>query len=201
MTNASVDMALTHKNKKFSKRLNNYIDRFMGMKLAPDMLLNKLFPDSKEITESFGMLEAVKMVCRIKDIKLSDPSVTCLVVGDGHNPRTGALVSFSSLWQVESIDPQMRVRSLRTTDGTPFQRLKLTKERIADIEREFSHVFILHPHSHAKLTDSLISIRGRRRHLISMPCCVPDNIEEPDFTYQDKYVHSPKNTINVWMDI
>lgn len=198
----NVNLGLTHKNSKFAARDTNYIDRFMGMKLAPDMLINKLFPDSKEITESFGMYEAMKRVCIELGIKLSD-NVKCVVVGDGHRCRTGALIAFCSNFNCISIDPEMNLDPLLTTDKRRFVRVDRARCFIQDGEwdySEYEHTFIIHPHSHAKLSQSLAHIKGKHRHLISMQCCVKDDIAGGT-EYRDKYVHSPHNLIRYWTNI
>lgn len=197
---SSIDDALTIKNSKFAKRHTNYIDWFMKSKMAPDLLINKMFPDCKEITESWAMMMAARRICNENGIKLSDPNVSCIVVGDGTRARTGAVMAFSTNWNVVSVDPEMNLAQLLTSDKKPFKRLQRVKDRIENVSFDLDHVFIIHPHSHAKLSNSLKSINGRR-HLISMQCCVKDDIKDPTFECKDEYVHSPHNLVRCWVDV
>lgn len=188
------------KQKKPSLR---YIDDFMNLKCAPDLLLMKVFPNAKEITESMAMYwNAVKYICDPLNIRRDDSNVFIYVVGDGKHPRTGATFAFRSAWNVISIDPGMDGKWI----SHDIARLKCYRFRIESLS--FDHAdnqtaIIVLPHSHATLYNTLSSITGRNRHLITMPCCVEHDISgvEPDLIFNDPKVFSKKNTFKIWRNI
>lgn len=86
---------------------NEYLERFFRLDVASTLIAAKLFPNIKEVTESIGAFAAIKNhinVGRADDVDV-------FVVGDGHTPRTGALIASLTKWHVKSIDPQMRQKS------------------------------------------------------------------------------------------
>lgn len=66
-----------------------YIDQFIGLKSAGDMLNLGLFPNAKEITESYAMFEATRKLYPL--VKHEEPA-TCIVIGDGVKPRTAGFL-------------------------------------------------------------------------------------------------------------
>lgn len=81
----------------------------------------------KEITESIG---AIKNLLNIKYVKdhVSDPNVECYCLGDGRTPRTAAIISAKTNWNVHSIDPELNIknkyyiiRNTRKSDSLHFK--------------------------------------------------------------------------------
>lgn len=182
------------KNHQFDQHATKYrslyINRFMGMKCASDLLIRNLFPNAKEITESFGAFQALANL----DIEFTD-NVTVFCVGDGRRPRTAATFAFRSPWETHSIDPDLKVLDY------DMKRVTLHKKRIEDCDFECERALIVCVHSHAKLSECLNHIKADRRDLISIPCCTKNDVFDPDVTYNDQNIWSEKNLVEVWRDI
>lgn len=182
-----------HKISK-SKRYNKYyIERFLGMDCAVDLLAHKMYPNAKEITESFGCFEAV--VNNLPYGKNDKVNVVC--VGDGHSPRTASMFAFRSPWNTYSVDPVLRNR----TSWNQIKRLKVIPKRIEEVELKFDDpTVIVHCHAHVKVEDSLKSVVAPKVSVVSMECCVKQFISNrnPDVEYEDDCVWSPANRIRIW---
>ena len=183
--------------KGVGSKMKRYINEFVQLKCAPDLLNWKLFPNAKEITESMGIFHAVK---RTIDVPLSDNTVNLVCVGDGHTPRTAGLFAVMTNWNCYSIDPLMRDKWV--TNGK-IKRLTVIKDRIENTPLEFdSLTIIVLPHSHASLKEVLKNIQAPVRHLVVMACCVPQDIPNvPYIGYWDTQIWSEKNTIKIYLNI
>ena len=166
----------------------------MGMKCSVDMLSMGLFPNAKEITESYSGMEATKL---LPEYNLNNPNITCICVGDGHTPRTSATVCFRSAWKAICVDPLVKKLEWNVN------RLTVIKDYIQNIKLTFDHpIIFLNIHSHAKLDQCLFSVSAPKIAVISMPCCVPQNLHiKPDVEYIDDNVWSPCNLIKVWYNV
>jgi len=176
--------------------MKHYIDEFVRLKCAPDLLAMGLFPNGKEITESMGCYRGV--VNNLQDVYLNinNPDINVVVVGDGHAPRTGALFAFRSGWSVISIDPLFRTKEYN------IKRLVICKckiEELYDVCFDFPVIIIL-PHSHAKIKDVLQKINSKvSRHVLALPCCYNQDIPNKAYIgYTDTNIWSEKNTIKIW---
>jgi len=178
-----------------------YLNEFIKLnKSGSDMLHLGLFPDAKEITESYGALNAVRT--KLKQYDFNDPTVTLVSVGDGTTPRTAALFAFRTKWQCISIDPLLK-------DCYDYeekiQRLTCYGSRVEDIHPsrlEFDTVVIVAVHSHASLQNILSHVKGKVRSLVAIPCCVPCIHESiRPIEYADSGIWSPKNIVKVWRTI
>jgi len=170
-----------------------YVDAFIRLKCAPDLLLMNLFPNTKEITESMAAYDAVRKYC--PDYTLGDPGVTVAVIGDGASPRTGAIFAYRSKWRVLSIDPQLHNKPI----WSKIARLSSYPEKVQDVALTADIAVLVHAHvildSIAHLNPSII---------VAMPCCVNQDYFlriKPDIIFTDWGVHSPKRTINIWKDL
>ena len=182
------------------KLSSKYLNEFIRLKCAPDLLMFKLFPNIKEITESMAVYNTVRKYLQ-NEFPLSSRDVTCLVVGDGHMPRTGALFAFRTNWDVISVDPNM------FKDKPPLlriNRLLSVKGKIENFDNLLQHiktqkVLVVCVHSHAKLSACVAQLKEKEITVISMPCCVPDDLNiVPEISYDDWGIHSPKRTINIY---
>ena len=169
----------------------------------------KLFPNAKEITESMAVYNTVRKHLQ-KDFPLNDSNITCLVVGDGYKPRTGTLFAFRTNWNVISVDPNMLKNKLTTFETDKINnidRLSIFKCRIEQLNHlpnliDSKKVLVVCVHSHAKLTACVEKLKGKEITIISMPCCVPDDLKiEPDISYDDWGIHSEKRRINIYKNI
>ena len=178
---------------KHARKYNSlYLNRFISQRCAVDMLELGLFPNAKEITESYGAYDAVVRHIT-KDLK--NPEITVICPGDGTKPRTAATFAFRSAWTSFSIDPALQKESW------PVRRLECLKLKIEDVSMEFFNpVIIVLVHAHCRIQECLKSIKAPSYDIVAMPCCVPlflDGID-PDIEYQDPNIWSPENTIKIW---
>jgi len=178
-------------------RRNRYLEEFTMLTCAPDLLLAKVYPNAKEITEAMGMFHAA---IPYGELKLCGVPHTAVVVGDGHTPRLGALLAFRTNWNVYSVDPEMRVDKY----ANAFKRLVILKDKIENVKIDCAGqpAVLFMPHSHANMCDAIASLDNYETlKVISMPCCV--SIPEawsrvPHTAYADKDVNSEKNWIHIW---
>lgn len=180
---------------------HKYINDFLALRCAPDMLDTNLFPNAKEITESFAAYEAVRTRL-FKHFQFGDPSIVMLSVGDGSTPRTAATFALRSRWNCHSVDPLLG-------DKTRFNRINRLKQhplRIEDCTRkdfrisDDSCVVVAAVHSHAKL-DAVLSTIGKvaRLAIVAIPCCVTLTLPIPTLdVYQDHGIWSPSKTVLIW---
>ena len=176
-----------------------YIGEFVTLKCAPDMLALKLFPNAKEISESFGAYEAVRR--HLQELDLKDPDVTVIAVGDGATPRTAATFALRSAWICHSIDPNLKGGALRWGQ---IQRLTLWPERVENVRpiKAKKVAVVVAVHSHADLRKAILVADAPRIVVIAMPCCVPQRLSIfPDKFYEDKGIISPKRQILIWKDV
>lgn len=176
----------------------NYINEFISLKCAPDLLAMKLFPNAKEITESMAMYHAIKKYVPHSVENFGNNNfASVFVVGDGSTPRTGTLVAFRTNWNVTSIDPNLKIKSRYTG----IKRLTLSTERVgvAKFKAEIP-VIIVMPHAHVRISEVNFSFpAGKIMAIISMPCCNTDkNLDWAKVKYEDDKVFSPERRIGVW---
>ena len=171
-----------------------YLAEFVGLSCAPDMLALRVFPNGKEISESFAAYDAARY--RLQQFRLSDPRVTVVCVGDGRSPRTGATFALRSAWNVYSVDPMLKGGTRR---WEAIRRLTIVPERIEAFSIEAERVILVAVHSHANLANSVAAIRAREIAVIAIPCCVRMHLKhEPDLQYEDKGIISPCRTVKIW---
>jgi hypothetical protein len=178
------------------KPLWKYLNEFWGLKAAQDLMALGLFPNMKEITESFGAYNAVRKYLN-KDFAFKDPNVTVIVVGDGSTPRTAATFAFRSNWRCISIDPLMN-------DARPWSqkinRLNVIKARVEDVQFDEtwgSKIIIVAVHAHLDLMEC---IKFKPSAVIAIPCCVPLEwfTVRPSKEYRDYGILSPENKVKIW---
>lgn len=171
-----------------------YFDELCSLTCAGDLV--RFFPNAKEITESFACFNAVRKMLGCASFA---ESFTCLVPGDGTAPRTGALFALRTRWTVISVDPIMRPRWVLGRHR--IERLAARKLKVEFLEPIVANrVVVVSCHSHAGLRNSLSHVSAERVDVISLPCCVPDDIGAPTRTWLDKSCWSPQNRINAYMD-
>jgi len=180
--------------------MRRYMMEFVHLRCAPDLLLNKLFPNAKEITESMAAYNAVRshIIDRF-NIRYDDENIALVCVGDGSTPRTAALFAFRSNWQCFSIDPKLRDKEY------DIRKLVILRRRIEDEILDltkYDQVLVVLVHSHAKMSSVIENIKAKVKHIISIPCCVPHDIKNMTYLgYQDTNIWSPKNTVKIWYNI
>ena len=178
--------------------LNEFIQQY---KSAADLLALGIYPDAKEISESFGAINATRKYLKQYDPK--DPSVTLVSVGDGRSPRTAALFAFKTKWNCISIDPGMDKTKIPMWESA-IKRLTCIPYPIEDVDpMYFEKVVIVAVHSHADMGNTLKAIQGKERSLVAVPCCFQwgKGFIKPYREYNDSGIWSPKNRVKVWKNI
>jgi hypothetical protein len=179
-----------------------YINEFIRLKCASDLLERELFPNAKEITESMAAFNAVRTMLNLSPM---DESVSLVAVGDGVTPRTAAMFAFRTKWNCYSIDPALDTG--RKWFSLPSYRLTVVADKVENLIRPGGEKFwifdgvvvIVAVHSHAPLPVVLEHIKGSPRHVVAIPCCVPQEIPHRIYSgYIDNGIWSPKNTVKVW---
>ena len=147
---------------------NRYLEEFVSLRCAADLLALKLYPNAKEITEALGLFHAV---APFRQLKKCLGHRTALVVGDGVTPRLGAMLAFRMPWTVVSVDPEMR-RTDWDIHGLTCVKSKV--ESISPVDCAGGPAVLFLPHSHAP-TDVCVTklVNYSRLTIVNMPCCVP----------------------------
>jgi hypothetical protein len=186
--------------------MSRYLDEFVRLSRSPEMLSLKLFPNAKEITESFGAYAAVR---EHLDLDFGDPSICVLAVGDGFVPRTAATFAMRSAWICFSVDPNMRDRGW----SRKVERLHAYRDKILplggwyvpdEFAFSFSRCVLVCVHSHASLWQSILSARGLagKVSIVSIPCCVKHDYQiAAEVVYKDEGIISPERKVFVWRDV
>lgn len=170
-----------------SKR--RYIDYFFSLTCAPELMLLKVFPDAKEVTES---LSAYRATQRKLDVKSEDKVIH--VIADGSTPRTGALFAFLTKWTIFSIDPQMKDAWVTQS---AVDRLCCIRDCIENVYLDLPKpdlLVLVHPH----VTYELIRSLYPDTPMIVIPCCVQWPIEKSVKNYTDHGIWSPKNEVLIY---
>jgi hypothetical protein len=177
------------------KARERYLTKFLTGRNFALLHACRIFPNPKEITESFGAFQAVQ---RHSGFDQGDPDVLLVCVGDGRSPRTAATFAAQSRWRCHSVDP------LATGGDRKFNRalgnLRTHKLRIEQMPVMHAEcAVIVAVHSHARLPEAVAKVQANRLCIVAMPCCVPQSLDvEPDIRYRDSAVWSPCNEVLVW---
>lgn len=178
---------------------HRYLDEFVGLKCAPDLLALGLYPNAKEITESIGGYRAAKAL--VGSNLLSSPDVTAICVGDGSTPRTAAMIAFRSNWQVISIDPQLRDKPW------DIRRLRCIPDRVENVLPDIVKTriaVIVAVHSHAPVEPTLaVATRAIMIHYAAIPCCEDLRVLglTPEFDFDDWRILSPQRRVIGYADV
>jgi hypothetical protein len=167
-----------------------YIDEFVRLTCAPDLLKHNLFPNGKELTESMGMFAFVRKY--LWDVLRPDDSrVNVMVVGDGHRARTGAMFAMRTRWHVVSIDPAM-------TPVYGINRLSCVPVKVETLDPVDLGPFslLVTVHSHAPLDKMLATLDTA--YWVDMPCC-QDTMGGWSRQVEDPSIWSPKNKLYLYV--
>lgn len=183
---------------------NKYHTRFLNQFSTENIvgLFSRYKGSAKEVTESWGMLEAAKK------INPCFSNTIVIIVGDGCSPRTGAIFAYNTKATVISVDPNMNID--HWTDhcekqagmGFPVRRLMVSRAKIEDFifDCQGRDCIVVFPHSHADMRRVYVENYGQLAY-IAMPCCVPipGRFQQlVHLTYDDKNILSPKRTVHIW---
>lgn len=181
-----------------------YLDNLVNLHCAPDLLALGLFPDIKEVTESFAAYRVVLDHLAKRGFAPGDASIVAVFPGDGTAPRTGATFAFRTAWQCHSIDPRMKVSWLEgQRKADKVARLRSYRSRVEHMPviEAGDRAVVVAVHSHARLAEAVAMVEAREVAVIAIECCVRQELErEPDLSYRDRGVLSPCNRVDVWFD-
>lgn len=190
-----------------------YFNQLLCLKCGPDLLLDELYPNAKEVTESMGAYDAVKRWL-FKEANFGRKDITVVVVGDGGSPRTGGLFAYRTGWECVSVDPALN-KPLKER-WKAIRRLRMIPKKIEEADLSFlwkdytfetkTDVVVVAVHSHANLTTSVNSIEdqgGNVIGIVAIPCCFEQVLDPIDFEqiadYQDWGIWSDKRNVKVWV--
>ena len=198
---ADMRAALNHAYEVASREAKGgrrYLDELCRLSCAGDMMALDLFPNAKEISESFAAHNAVRKHLRGSH-SFTDPALCVVAVGDGARPRTAATFAFRSRAECWSVDPALRpdMRKLRRV-----LRLHVLKSRAEDVTLDLGTrpVVVVAVHSHATLAAARACVRTTGAvAVVAIACCVPQTLDRPpDVEYPDFGIMSPKRIVSVW---
>lgn len=180
-----------------SKRARRYMDAFVRLKCAPDLLAHGWYPNAKEISESMAALEAARQALGVR--RFGDEETTLIAPGDGCSPRTAGLFAYMTRWDCFAVDPRMRGQGRHPT----VKRLTLVPRRAEDFGlNPRKRVVVAAVHSHANLAAAVAPFMGAERlDVIAIPCCVDQTLARPpDKRWIDFGILSPEREVMVWLD-
>lgn len=199
-----------NRSRKVSTRSDNstssrYMTEFLQLNCAPGLLESKLFPDAKELTESFGAFNAWRTYLS-REFDAEDPGITLVSVGDGCTPRTAALFAFRTRWHCIAVDPEM---GLSRDSKTQYKiaRLQHFRAKIEELRIVAKRVIVVCVHAHVSLATTLSRIVSEDGTCacIAIPCCnyyaSIDAQEKLVPEYEDMGIISPHRTVRVWKSL
>ncbi|CAF3853397.1 unnamed protein product [Adineta steineri] len=190
----------SHNEKSSNHYPLEYLDQFLQLICAPDLITMGLFPNAKEITESFAVWTALRRYILPKlSLSSSSSTTTCttdnrqnaiIVVGDGMTPRTAALCAYltKGQWQCYSIDPLLQYdtyaditfinrRSLTTIDQCKewknIKGLRMTRAKIQTVSIQCRKAIIVMMHAHVTIEDAINAVDASEGiyGVVTCPCC------------------------------
>lgn len=183
--------------RSYTTPARRYTDELLRLKCAPDLLALGIFPDSKEVAESFSAYHAVQH--HLQRFSMQDPGVTLVAVGDGCVPRTAATFAFRTAWTCHSIDPRMRPfrASVARVDRLHGYAKRAEEVRLEAADR----AVIVAVHSHASFWAALDTVPDAHEvAMVVIPCCEPHALAPGGFdhAYDDDGIPSPDRTVYVY---
>ena len=171
-----------------------YIHRFFRLNCAGQLFEEKIFPNAKEVTESFAAVNAVFE--HITDDR-QNPNINVFCVGDGHTPRTAALFAMLTAWNCYSIDPALKGKENKYN----IKRLTVLPNKVEDLNSKIysdKPSIIVGVHSHANISNMWNLSSNDKKAMVYIPCCYNELLPNIALTYEDNGIHSPKNKIYIW---
>ena len=191
------------------------IDTFLGRECALDLLALGLYPDAKEISEA----ESMRRACVLKlNMRPGCSKTTAVIVGDGKVPRLGALLAFTTRWNVFSIDPLMEFNPIEKG----VRNLTVFKDKVQNIEKldwgeqHPCRIVLCAPHSHVDFNIGAQLIKNSIHdpklvavvNAVASPCCMTQKLFDRDGEevvchqrYMDLGNWSTKASIMMWHHI
>jgi len=206
MSKNNVPLDLLNENRcgvtvRVYKPSTRYFDEFLQLKCAPDLARLKLYPNGKEVTESFAIYHAIKKA--VGHERFAE-SITLVDVGCGRQPRNAALFAHRTRWNCIAVDPLLEERWCDDDwyeEPHGIDRLVCYKKRVQQYRCQATGpVVVAMVHAHVDVPTVLRSFEGIEQLLIvSMPCCVPSRMTlAPNAAYYDHGCWSPQRHVNIW---
>jgi hypothetical protein len=178
-----------------------YFDQFLRMRCRQELSENELFPNAKELTESFAAADAALYKV---DANPRDGDMTAVIIGDGSTPRTAATIALRSSWRVLSVDPALRVDTVRSWP-LPIERLDVRAVRVEALsDRLTGRCIVVAVHAHVELARAIRSVERCGAEVVgavAVPCCgwthdAPGLAVVAD--YEDWGIWSPERRVIAW---
>ena len=174
---------------------NTYFNALLHRSAGPRLVELKVFPNAKELTESFAAFRAAMKFREF--FPPNDSSVQLVAVGDGKTPATAVTFALQTRWSCHSVDPRLRPDS--RWDGVP--RLRLHSKPIEAMTFEADRLVVVAVHAHVDAAVVRSRISARELLLVFLPCCVPAQLEHPpDLEYEDPDVLSGARRVLIWRE-
>lgn len=178
-------------------KTSRYINQFLRLKCAPDVIASRVFPNVKEITESMAAFSAVRRIMGSESF--GNHKIQLVDVGAGKYPRTALLFAHMTRWTCWAIDPRLSSKSYSNVRG-----LHTLSEKIESTMTESEHpVVVCAVHSHVPLDVTLSRIKAPEVLVVAMPCCVELKLRDrlPSEDYNDIHCWSPCNRVVVYKGV
>eukprot|EP00928_Gymnodinium_smaydae_P082689 TRINITY_DN65997_c0_g1_i1.p1 TRINITY_DN65997_c0_g1~~TRINITY_DN65997_c0_g1_i1.p1 ORF type:complete len:546 (+),score=25.77 TRINITY_DN65997_c0_g1_i1:51-1640(+) len=221
------DVSLYH-CEKCTHPHSRYFSRLLELDCGPDLLSKNLWPDAKEMSESFACTEAffTFIAPKIPPISFENgvqPGSRCvLVVGDGSTPRTAALFAYqlkSRGYWCYSIDPQMMLddgsavkdcvagttppRSVCSHQlGTAYKNidnLLVHRGPIEELYVNAEQVVVVLMHAHVSMTQVTNSISAACKH-VTVIACPCCNYATVQSAFQGRAADHSGHDWGIWSD-
>ncbi|CAF4009531.1 unnamed protein product [Rotaria sp. Silwood2] len=205
-----------------------YLDEFLQLRCVSDLISMGLFPNAKEITETFAIWSALRryifpQLSTSTTSSIDNDRNAIIVVGDGMTPRTAALCAYltKELWQCYSIDPMLQYdtyvdmtfinrRSITTVDHCKqwksIRGLRMVRAKIQTVSIKCRKAIVAMMHAHVTIEDAIAAVDASEGiiGIVTCPCCKWAPYQEewlgqtPHYQYTDLRLLSAKNQMNVW---
>lgn len=178
-----------------------YVDQFLRLRCREELAENELFPNAKELTESFAAADAA---LHRTGVNPRSTEVTAIVVGDGSTPRTAATLALRSNWHVVSVDPALRLDRMAAWKR-PIARLDLLAVPIERISAVLSGpTLLVAVHAHVRLERAMRAVQQQGADVVAavaISCCGFEH-NAPGLRlledYEDWGIWSPERRVQVW---
>lgn len=181
-----------------------YMDQLLEMRCREELLRNSVFPNAKEMTESFAAADAA---IHRTGVDPRRDAVTAIVVGDGSTPRTAATLALRTCWRTISVDPALRVDRVAEWPF-PIGRLELEPTKIQAVDMALSgDCVVVLVHAHVGLERAIQAVRrchGNPVAAVAIGCCGVEH-RAPGMSlsadYLDWGIWSPERRVKVWRSV
>jgi hypothetical protein len=178
-----------------------YVDQLLSSRCREELIMNRVFPNAKEVTESFAAVDAAR---RWAAVGFDDDDVTAVVVGDGSTPRTAATLALRTRWRCLSVDPALRPDRVAEWP-LPIRRLELRSQRVQALDEPIDgRCIVLAVHAHVELQKAVAAVErcgGDVVAAVAICCCgYRHDLTGYDLAadFEDWGIWSPERRVRVW---